>query len=290
MTTISQLLQETHAHDIEQLTNRGTVQRFNLASASYHKKYGTAVYIRQDIQTWEEITVHEYNNNTSFLHVKINDLNIINVYKPPNTGWENSVPQSLKHPTLIAGDFNSHYQIWGYDNNDANGEILNEWAERENLSLIFDAKDIGTFRFGRLQKDYNPDLCFTTRNDNGQTPPIRRIVLNDFPRSQHRPIINTIGIQIPIVNSVQKPRWNFQKANWESYSRPLDDCIRWIKPKTENYDRFVGLVIGIAKKHISRGHRKDYIMGWNQESEELYIEYQKNQLLRNSRCPPLIVR
>jgi len=92
--------------------------------------------------------------------------------------------------------------------------LLNEWAERENLSLILDAKNIGTFRSGSWQKDYNPDLCFTTRNDNSQTPPIRRIVLNDFPRSQHRPIIISIGIQIPIVNSVQKPRWNFRKANW----------------------------------------------------------------------------
>jgi exonuclease III len=200
------LLQETHAGDIEQLNNRGTVQGYNLASASYHKKYGTAVYMCQDIQTWEEITIQEYNNNTSFIQVKINDLNIINVYKPPNTGWKNSVLQFLKHPTLIAGDFNSHQQVWKYDNNDKNGEILNEWAERENLSLIFDAKDLGTFRSGRLQKDYNPDLCFTTRNGNVQTPPIRRIVLNDFPRSQHRPIIISIGIQIPVVNSVQKPR------------------------------------------------------------------------------------
>jgi len=78
---------------------------------------------------------------------------------------------------------------------------------------------------------------------------------------------------IPIVSLVQKPRWNFQKANWESYSRQIDDCIRWIKPKTEKYDRFVGLVIGIAKKHIQRGYRKEYIMGWSQESEELYIDY-----------------
>lgn len=38
---------------------------------------------------------------------------------------------------------------------DTNGKILNEWAERENLSLIFDAKDLGTFRSGRWQKDYN---------------------------------------------------------------------------------------------------------------------------------------
>jgi len=32
---------------------------------------------------------------------------------------------------------------------------------------------------------------------------------------------------------------------------------------------------GIAKKHILRGYRKEYIPGWSQESEDLYNEYQE---------------
>jgi len=55
----------------------------------------------------------------------------------------------------------------------------------------------------------------------------------------------------------------------------LDDCISWTKPKTENYDQFTGLVIEISKKHNSISYRKEYIMGWNQESEELYNEFQE---------------
>jgi len=34
-------------------------------------------------------------------------------------------------------------------------------------------------------------------------------------------------------------------------------------------------MFGIPKKHIPKGHRKEYIPGWNQESEDLYNEYQK---------------
>jgi len=34
-------------------------------------------------------------------------------------------------------------------------------------------------------------------------------------------------------------------------------------------------VIEIARKHILRGYRKEYIPGWSQESENLYNEYQK---------------
>jgi len=43
------------------------------------------IYVKnQDIQTWEEITIHEYNNITSFIQVEIYDINIINAYKPSN--------------------------------------------------------------------------------------------------------------------------------------------------------------------------------------------------------------
>lgn len=38
----------------------------------------------------EEISVYNNNNNASFMHIKINDLNIINVYKPFNAPWENT--------------------------------------------------------------------------------------------------------------------------------------------------------------------------------------------------------
>lgn len=35
-------------------------------------------------------------------------------------------------------------------------------------------------------------------------------------------------------------------------------------------------MIRIAKKHIHRGYRKEYIAGWSKESEDLYKEYQES--------------
>jgi len=46
----------------------------------------------------------------------------------------------IAHLGIITGDLNSHHQFWGYDNNDNNRDTLNEWAERENIELVFDAK------------------------------------------------------------------------------------------------------------------------------------------------------
>ncbi|KAL4107168.1 hypothetical protein QTP88_017552 [Uroleucon formosanum] len=187
--------------------------------------------------------------------------------------WLNPTLPPVQHPTVIIGDFNSHHQHWGYDNSDLNGESILEWMDREDASLLFNAKDKGTFRSSRWQKDYNPDLCFVTRDDLRRPLHANRKVLNDFPRSQHRPVMANIGIQIPITKSIQKPRWNFQKANWEEYRKILDDDIRWKKPVSTNYDRFVGMVISTAKKCVPRGVRKDFIPGWSKESDDLYKKY-----------------
>lgn len=67
-------------------------------------------------------------------------------------------------------------------------------------------KDTSTFRSARWQKDYNPDLCFMTKNNNRFPLKTNRQVLNDFPLSQHRPSLIKVGIQMSITNSIPKPR------------------------------------------------------------------------------------
>lgn len=101
-------------------------------------------------------------------------------------------------------------------------------------------------------------------------------MLNDFPCSQHRPIIYKIGIHIPVLQSIPKPRWNFKKADWESYGKYSDANIRWIDPVPENYERFCGLIKSAAKKSIPRGFRKEYIPGWNEEASRLAAEFEEN--------------
>lgn len=67
--------------------------------------------------------------------------------------------------------------------------------------------------------------------------------------------------------------WNFEKANWKNFIKDLDDSIRWISPSPQHYDCFVNLGIAIARKHIPRGYRKNYIPGWSLEYENLLTQY-----------------
>ncbi|XP_039290974.1 uncharacterized protein LOC120352793 [Nilaparvata lugens] len=144
------------------------------------------------------------------------------------------------------------------------------------MYLVFDGKERGTFRSATWGRDYNPDLCFTSRNGSGQPLPAIRSVLPDFPHSQHPPVLIGIGIQIPLINSVQRPRWNFSKARWNDYAMDLDKCVRWIPATKDSYQRFVGAVIAIDKKHIPRGYRKEYIPGWNDECNNLYKRFKES--------------
>ncbi|XP_060534517.1 uncharacterized protein LOC132706936 [Cylas formicarius] len=212
-------------------------------------------------------------NNIHSVVTKIGDIHITNIYKPPKMLWPPQVTDLRPHPAVYLGDFNSHHQEWKYSKNDENGDTLVVWAERNQLFHVFDAKAKGTYRSAAWKQEYNPDLCFVTRDQYHKPVPTRRKVLDNFPHSQHRPIIYEIGIQVPLITSVPRPRWNFGRANWTSFAIELDKCLPWIPPTHKNYDRFIGAVISSAKKHVPRGYRKEYVPGWNENSDRLYQQF-----------------
>ena len=181
----------------------------------------------------------------------------------------------IEHPSIFIGDFNSHHQAWGYDRNDLNGDALYEWLINNDLTLVFNPKDSGTFLSARWNKEYSPDLTFITNASANELTTCSRVILKDFPHSQHRPVINTLGHQITSIKSIPKPRWNFKRANWKAFSDSLDIIVKRIKPTANEYNRFVKAVHSCAKKYIPRGFRKTYTPGWSKECEELYHEYQR---------------
>lgn len=66
-----------------------------------------------------------------------------------------------------------------------------------------------------------------------------RTILENFPHSQHRPVLIEYEFQILVVRSIFKPRWNFKLAKCDKYANNLDNRVKWIPPSTCNYDRFL---------------------------------------------------
>lgn len=266
------LIQETHTINEEELQKRGKIHGYSMIGATYDSVYGVATYARNNLEHVHHIT-SSTEDNIHVVVVSVQDITITNVYKPPTVPWPSFVLPASNHPAIFAGDFNSHHENWSYAQSDICGTALVEWTEEHNLHLIFDAKDRGSFRSATWQREYNPDLCFVTSDNKGQPLPAVRRILGDFPRSQHRLVLVEIGLSIPLITSFPRPRWNFNKANWTKFTSELDKCIRWIPARSVCYNRFVGLVTSIAKKYIPRGYRKEYIPGWNEQSDVLYNEY-----------------
>ncbi|XP_042856692.1 uncharacterized protein LOC122243261 [Penaeus japonicus] len=133
------------------------------------------------------------------------------------SNWTTRPLPQPQHPSIIVGDFNSHHTNWGYNRNNTTGEQTNNWTQLNNLHPVYNPRDKGTFFSARWNREYTPNLVFVTKEQN-QTPlPVKREILNDFLNSQHRPILITTGITIPMIKLLPKSRWNFQKANWEHY-------------------------------------------------------------------------
>ena len=85
------------------------------------------------------------------------------------------------------------------------------------------------------------------------------------------------GIKITRVQSLQKPRWNFRKADWENYQKEIDKVCQHIPANQHNFKRFCKLILKTSKKFIPRGVRKQYIPCWTTNSEELLKKYEETQ-------------
>lgn len=269
--------QETHISNGNEYHSRGLVNGYRVVAYLLSPVYGSATYVRSDISNVKVLHMSSIDDVWCIV-IEVDGIKVSNVYKPPNSQWPVSpIPINyMCHPTIILGDFNSHHTSWGYSSNDMNGTRLAEWCESLDLFLVFDAKDRASFFSARWQQSYNPDLCFVSRDELDRPMPTTRTVLKAFPRSQHRPIMVEIGTKIKFADSKQKPRWNFNKADWKQFTERVDAAIRFIPCEIRNYNRFIGVIKGAAKKCIPRGFRKRYIPGWTAEMEELFKQYEES--------------
>jgi hypothetical protein len=123
----------------------------------------------------------DHSHDVHTLAVEVDGTIVVNVYKPP--------AKKFPHPAIYVGDFNSHNQLWGYDeHNNADGNRLLEWMTLNNLHLIYHPKDKGTFKSARWRKDYTPDLSIVTRVLVDDNTLWDRYIIESFSISQQRSV------------------------------------------------------------------------------------------------------
>jgi len=111
-------------------------------------------------------------------------------------------------------------------------------------------------------------------------------VLGNFPHSQHRPSLINISLTLPVIHSVNKKRWNFRKADWDSFIQKTENSITLIPSrqisKEEAYTRFTGALSSAVHATIPRGVRRLYKPCMDEEAAALLQQYEESDNLIKS--------
>jgi len=221
------LLQETHVTQ-NSAQSRSRIPRLNFITI-HHEKYGISSYGSQSIKAEKNETILEPDN----IHrsaIRGWEPHYFQCLQTPETRRSNPPLPQNPHPAIIIRDFNSHHTDWGYADNSKAGDVISTWAHDTDLHLLFDPKEPGTFRSARWKRDYLLDLCFVTINNNLYPLNADRKDLDNFFHSQHRPILITVGMNIPTVQSIpikstmELPKIQLGKIHLRHWTRMRRNC------------------------------------------------------------------
>jgi exonuclease III len=102
-------LQETHIP--EDKSKQLQISGFHLIDFIGHNKHGIATFVNEQV---DQRLVTRVEGNDSSIGIKVENLTIFNVYKPPSCNWSDITLPNCQHPGIFIGDFNSHGTEWGY--------------------------------------------------------------------------------------------------------------------------------------------------------------------------------
>ena len=113
---------------------------------------------------------------------------------------------------LILGDFNGHSHLWGANQENERGKIVEKLIDRHNLILLNDSVHT---RFDTYHQ--TSSLLDLSLSHPSIYMDVACEISSDKLGSDHHPIIITAH---PVPERV--PKWNFKKAKWDAFQ---DQCI-----------------------------------------------------------------
>ena len=165
--------------------------------------------------------------------MEIQDVTIINVYKPLPTRLTRASLPVVNDPCIYAGDFNCHHTEWGYSRFNNDRTCLVEWASVNNLTLLYNPKEPDSFHSARWNSGTNPHLGFASNTEDQPSP--TRLVLEKCPRSQHRPSLITPVPFVAPTSSKPVKQWNFEKADWDKFKLLTNKAPRTLPPLEDTF-------------------------------------------------------
>ena len=261
-------VQETHLQEGKTFKIRG-YQVFR--SDRQGHKGGVLTLVRNNIHA---IETSRFTGEAEYLQLKLTagklSLDLVNYYCPDNKLLSlETINVSASH-FIIAGDFNSHSQSWGYSTMNRRGEEVEAWQDENQMILVNQAWDPPTFYSRAWHTSSTPDLAFCTEDLHQR---LTREVCSQLSGSDHRLTMLSF-FETFQVSDIQHPRWNYKKAEWGLFTVRANELTKDILVEGENPNiacrHWTDAVIKAAKDTIPRGVRKDYEPHWNPDLQKAH--------------------
>jgi ribonuclease HI len=236
---------------------------------------GIVTYIRNDIRGEVDTSSSKPTEIQKItLWYAANKYKIYNVYSPPGTQCDiTDLNQVTYCRTVIAGDFNGHSPQWGYPDLNPTGRYIEDLCLSTNLTILQDAESQPSLLHRSHLTQSRPDLTICSTDIVNQC--ISQVI-EDI-GSDHRPIITNIDTKTAKIQSKQKTRWNFNKADWKQYQETTNQLLDNLQNNdTDTFNKkFTQIILHTASQTIPKGCRKKYRPFWNQELQSAVSERNK---------------
>ena len=250
-----------HKHQIHialiQETEKGKDTDLHLPGYTYEhckceKCQGIVTFIRNDI-TGSTENLSDCRHHTDVQKSTIWHLNrkyyIYNIYNPPDNDLilPNSIERADFHNTILAGDFNGHSPLWGYNSHNKAGQRVEEINYTTNLFLVQDNNSTPTLLHRAHKTLSRPDLTLISSDLQSK---FESHVMETIGSSDHRPILTSL--HVPQKKKFERrTRWNFKKASWDLYRATSDKLLREVDMSSKNENKIGKAVTSAISKAAS---------------------------------------
>lgn len=244
---------------------------------------GVLTMIRNDISQ-KSISI---NTNLQAIAVRVNypqEMTIVNLYLPDQSWTEpeiRNLMEQITAPMLICGDFNCHNTLWGSNNSDQKGEILEDIMADFNMICMNNGSS--THIVARTGGFSTVDLTFGSPCLAGTWS---WHTLSDPHQSDHFPIKVFSNMKENSITLTNK--WKLKDADWKKFQNTLK-----IPFLTENIDEdvknFSNMILNAAEISIrkTKGVQKINPVPWWTKECYIAIRKKKNALNRYKRYPSI---
>ena len=201
-------------------------------------------------------------------------ITVCSVYLPPNSKpsrqeLENLISQ-LPSPFLMVGDFNARSPLWGNEDTNQKGKMMEDLLLKNNVCLLNDCSH--THLDSSTGKTSSLDLSICDPEIQSE---FSWSVSEDLYGSDHFPIfISPVNVPKTCLPS----KWNFKKADWCAFSTECQNQLN-LDSSISSYEGFTDVLLPICDKHIPKTSGKPRKnKSWFSEECHLLIKRTKSAL------------